>query len=117
MLAVAAEAKAEAVSQKKQFVLYFATDYEDFRPLVTRLLSNITTPLFGLQSEEVGHIVYGRCAPQRAALVTRHLSHRARSPAPRQQRAGRFQLCGVVGTCAGRLAGDALSFFLLHHGS
>ncbi len=60
MLAVAAEAKAEAVSRKQRFLLYFATDYEEFRPLATRLLSNISTPVFGLRSEEVGHIVYGR---------------------------------------------------------
>ena len=60
MARVAAEAAAEAASRKKQLLIYFATDYEHFRPLVTRLLSNITTPVFGLLSEEVGHIVYGR---------------------------------------------------------
>jgi hypothetical protein len=63
MVAVAAQAQAEAMSRKKKFVLYFATDFEEFRPLVTRVLSNITTPLFGLRSEEIGHIVYGRWRP------------------------------------------------------
>ncbi len=60
MSKVAAEAEAEAASRNKKLLIYFATDYEDFRPIVTRLLSNITTPVFGLHSKEVGHIVYGR---------------------------------------------------------
>ena len=78
MVAVATQAQAEAISRKKKFVLYFATDFEEFRPLVTRLLSNITTPLFGLRSEEIGHIVYGRWRPApsctRAALSQHVLS-------------------------------------------
>ena len=72
MARVAAEAAAEAASRKKQLLIYFATDYEHFRPLVTRLLSNITTPLFGLLSEEVGHIVYGRCICRRAHALHLH---------------------------------------------
>ncbi len=60
MVAVVSTAKAEADSRKKNLLLYFATDYEQFRPIVTRLLSNITTPVFGLVSEEIGHLVYGR---------------------------------------------------------
>jgi predicted secreted protein len=60
VLAAVIEAKAEADSRQKQLVVYFATDYEDFRPVVTRLLANVTTPVFGLRTEDVGHIVYGR---------------------------------------------------------
>ncbi len=60
MVAVVKQAKAEADSKKKTLLVYFATDYEQFRPVVTRILSNITTPAFGLRSEEIGHLVYGR---------------------------------------------------------
>lgn len=59
VLAAATEAKAEADSKKKQLLIYFATDYEDFRPIITRVLANIATPVFGLRPEDVGHIVYG----------------------------------------------------------
>jgi hypothetical protein len=59
-LATVAEAKAEADSRNKKLLVYFATDYEHFRPIVTRLLAHVTTPVFGLNSEDVGHIVYGR---------------------------------------------------------
>ena len=60
MVAVVTQAKAAADASKKTLLLYFATDYEQFRPIVTRVLSNLATPTFGLLPEEIGHLVYGR---------------------------------------------------------
>lgn len=60
MMQIALEAKAEAESRGRQLLIYFATDYEELRPIASRLLSNISAPFFGLRSEEIGHIVHGR---------------------------------------------------------
>ncbi len=71
-MATVLQAKAEADSKKKQLLLYFATDYEDFRPIIKRVLQNITVPVFGLLPEDVGHIVYGRYRPQQRLMHRTH---------------------------------------------